>query len=58
MAGGSEPDEEYCSDDDDQCPVNTAALRKRFNLPAEDSLTTLNTDAEMVTSMQHASNLI
>ena len=58
MAGGSEPDEEYCSDDDDQGLVNTAALRKRFNLPAEDSSTTLNPDTEMVTSMQHAANLI
>jgi len=36
MAGGAEPDEEYCSDDEPG-PVNTAALRKRFNLPAQDS---------------------
>ena len=58
MAGGSEPDEEYCSDDEEQGPVDTAALRKRFNLPAEDSSTTLNQDTEMVTFIQHAANLI
>jgi hypothetical protein len=41
MAGGAEPDEdEYCSDDE-QGPVDTAALRKRFNLPAQDSSSTL-----------------
>ena len=50
--------DDYCSDDDDQGLVNTAALRKRFNLPAEDSSTTLNPDTELVTSMQHAANLI
>ena len=36
MAGGAEPDEEYCSDDE-QGPVNTAELRKRFKLPPQDS---------------------
>ena len=36
MAGGSEPDEEYCSDDE-LGPVNTASLRKRFNVAAENS---------------------
>jgi hypothetical protein len=41
MAGGAEPDEdEYCSDDE-QGPVDTSALRKRFNLPAQDSSSTL-----------------
>jgi hypothetical protein len=41
MASGAEPDEdEYCSDDE-QGPVDTAALRKRFNLPAQDSSSTL-----------------
>jgi hypothetical protein len=38
MAGGAEPDDdEYCSDDEHE-PVDTAALRKRFNLPAQGSL--------------------
>jgi hypothetical protein len=33
MAGGAEPDEEYCSDDDDDCePVDTAALKRRFKI--------------------------
>ena len=40
MAGGAEPDEEYCSDDDDLGPVDTAALRKRFKI--QDSAATLN----------------
>ena len=43
IAGGAEPDEEYCSDDE-QGPVNTAALRKRFKLPLQDSSSTLNPD--------------
>ena len=47
MAGGAEPDEEYCSDDEDEfVPVNTAALRKRFNIPAQDSFATLNVDTQ------------
>jgi len=40
MAGGAEPDEEYCSDDDDLVPVDTAALKRRFKL--QDSDETIN----------------
>jgi hypothetical protein len=40
MAGGAEPDKEYCSDDDDLAPVDTAALKRRFNV--QDSAETLN----------------
>jgi len=43
MAGGAEPDEE--DSDDEPGPVNTAALRKRFNLPDPDSSSTLNLEA-------------
>jgi len=50
MAGGAEPDEEYCSDDE-QGPVNTAALRKRFNFPAQDSSSTLNPDDDSETHL-------
>jgi hypothetical protein len=32
MAGGAESDEEYCSDDDEMMPVNTAELKRRFNI--------------------------
>ncbi|KAJ2987528.1 hypothetical protein HDV02_006081, partial [Globomyces sp. JEL0801] len=32
MAGGAETDEEYCSDDEDLSPVDTAALKRRFNI--------------------------
>jgi glutamate synthase (NADPH/NADH) large chain len=32
MAGGAEPDEEYCSDDDDLALVDTAALKRRFKV--------------------------
>ena len=40
MAGGAEPDDEYCSlDDDDLVPVDTAALKRRFNI--HDSAETL-----------------
>jgi hypothetical protein len=39
MAGGAEPEEEYCSDDDDLKPVNTAALKIRFGV--QDSVETL-----------------
>jgi hypothetical protein len=35
MAGGAEPDEDYCSDDDEVAPVDTAALKRRFNIPAQ-----------------------
>ncbi|KAJ8326386.1 hypothetical protein O5D80_005140 [Batrachochytrium dendrobatidis] len=40
MAGGAETDDEYCSDDDDLVPVDTAALKRRFKL--QDSDETLN----------------
>jgi hypothetical protein len=40
MAGGAETDEEYCSDDEDVVPVNTAALKRRFKV--QDSDETLN----------------
>lgn len=39
MAGGAESDVEYFSDDEDVDPVDTAALRKRFNI--QDSSDTL-----------------
>ena len=40
LAGGAEVDEEYCSDDDDEMvPVDTAALKRRFNI--QDSAETL-----------------
>ena len=39
MAGGAEPDEEYCSDDDLVPPVDTAALKRRFRV--QDSNETL-----------------
>ncbi|KAJ3359365.1 hypothetical protein HDU91_004944, partial [Kappamyces sp. JEL0680] len=32
LAGGADPDEEYCSDDDDLGPVDTQALKRRFNI--------------------------
>ena len=41
MAGGAEPDEEYCSDDEDLGPVDTAALKRRFKV--QDSTETLHT---------------
>jgi hypothetical protein len=40
MAGGAETDEEYCSDDEDLVPVDTAALKRRFKV--QDSAETLN----------------
>jgi hypothetical protein len=40
MAGGAEIDEEYCSDDEELGPVDTAALKRRFNI--QDSSETLN----------------
>jgi hypothetical protein len=40
MAGGAEPEEEYCSDDEDLTPVDTAALKRRFIV--QDSAETLN----------------
>jgi hypothetical protein len=40
MAGGAETDEEYCSDDEDFVPVDTAALKRRFKV--QDSAETLN----------------
>jgi hypothetical protein len=40
MAGGAENDEEYCSDDEDLVPVDTAALKRRFKV--QDSAETLN----------------
>ncbi|KAL5032885.1 hypothetical protein RTP6_000921 [Batrachochytrium dendrobatidis] len=40
MAGGAETDDEYCSDDDDLVPVDTAALKRRFKI--QDSDETLN----------------
>jgi hypothetical protein len=40
MAGGAASDKEYCSDDDNLGSVDTAALRKRFNI--QDSAETLN----------------
>jgi hypothetical protein len=39
MAGGAEPEEEYCSDDDELKPVDTAALKIRFGV--QDSVETL-----------------
>ena len=44
MAGGAEPDDEYCSDDDDYnpVPVDTAALKRRFNI--RDSAETLKNE--------------
>ena len=50
MAGGAETDEEYCSDDK-QGPINTAALRKRFKIIPEDSLSTLNADTDLITHL-------
>ena len=32
MAGGAETEEEYCSDDEDSVPVDTAALKRRFKI--------------------------
>ncbi len=32
MAGGAETDEEYCSDDEDLVPVDTAELKRRFKV--------------------------
>ena len=32
MAGGAETDEEYCTEDEDLVPVDTAALKRRFNI--------------------------
>ena len=52
MAGGAEPDEEYCSDEDDLVPVNTAALRKRFKVPAQDSSSTLNPENDSDTHLK------
>ena len=53
MAGGAEPDEDYCSDDEDVDPVvDTAALRKRFNLPAHYSSATLNQDSSSMAISQ------
>ena len=49
MAGGAEPDEEYCSDDDEVAPVDTAALKRRFNIPAQDSSSTLHPDNDSET---------
>jgi hypothetical protein len=46
MAGGAETDYEYCSDDDELGPVNTAVLRKRFNPPSQDSSLTLTLDLD------------
>jgi hypothetical protein len=40
MAGGAEMDEEYCSDDEDLGPVDTAALKRRFKV--QDSAETIN----------------
>jgi hypothetical protein len=40
MAGGAETDEEYCCDDEDLVPVDTAALKRRFKV--KDSAETLN----------------
>jgi hypothetical protein len=40
MSGGAEPDEEYCSDDEDLDPVDTAALKRRFKV--QDSAETLS----------------
>jgi hypothetical protein len=44
MAGGAEPDEEYCSDDDDLGPVDTATLKRRFKI--QDSAETLDLATE------------
>ena len=52
MAGGAEPDEEYCSDDE-LGPVDTAALRKRFNIEPEDSSSTLYTHSDEVSPLNH-----
>jgi hypothetical protein len=54
MAGGAEPDEEYCSDDDEVAPVDTAALKRRFNIPAQDSSSTLNPDSDSETHLSVA----
>ena len=51
MAGGAEPDEEYCSDDDEVAPVDTAALKRRFNIPAQDSSSTLNPENDSETHL-------
>jgi hypothetical protein len=40
MGGGAETDDEYCSDDEDVGPVDTAALKRRFQI--QDSAETLN----------------
>jgi hypothetical protein len=41
MAGGADSDDDYCSDDEDELgPVDTAALKRRFNI--HDSEATLN----------------
>ncbi|KAJ1334528.1 hypothetical protein BSLG_007683 [Batrachochytrium salamandrivorans] len=40
MAGGAETDEEYCFDVEEMVPVDTAALKRRFNV--QDSAETLN----------------
>ena len=42
LAGGAEPEEDYCFDDEDLIPVETATLRKRFNHLDQDSAETLN----------------
>lgn len=41
MAGGADSDYEYCSDDEDLGPVDTAALKRRFKV--QDSTETLHT---------------
>ncbi|KAI8897081.1 hypothetical protein BC833DRAFT_595034 [Globomyces pollinis-pini] len=38
MAGGAETDEEYCSDDEDLVPVDTAALKRRFKVQDQQKL--------------------
>lgn len=48
MAGGAEnDDDEYCSDDE-QGPINTAALKKRFKLKGQDSSSALNPDTDSI----------
>ncbi|KAJ3317095.1 hypothetical protein HDV06_002077 [Boothiomyces sp. JEL0866] len=37
MAGGAETEDEECSDDEELGPVNTAELRKRFNISSSDA---------------------